>query len=372
MKINAIGSMLGSTGYDSHFRQLINAIYKINPDIKIDIPLSPNYMQLINDAELSMLKKPYRISDITIGILTPPFWRIALADNCKKFVGFCVWEGDKIPEYWIEYLMDERIDQIWVPSQHTKDAIINTLPQSGSIETQLPIWINKIKIVPHGVDMNKFYKKDVKKNKKFTFISNKGWKGGYEDRGGVAYVLKAFCEEFGKDEPVQLLLKLNQAYLNPNDLSKKLDELKLPEDRPEIKVNIGNLKYEDLINLYCQSDVYVCAQRADGFGLGSAEAMACGLPVLVSGYGGQVEHIEETKHGKFFKYIMQEVKGDIMYEGISWCVPDLEDIKKKMRLAYNNQNKLKEIGDNGHKFIEENFTWDISAQKAITFLKELE
>ena len=163
MRINLIGSILGTSGYDSHCRGLANALYKINPDIKLDVPLSSNWTQLVNDAELAMIKNSHKTPDATIMIATPPNWRVALGDNCGKFIGYCIWEGNKIPAYWMEYLMDERVEQIWVPSQHTKDAILKTWDENFLMwgpGDDLKIYNNlknKIKILPHGVDLNIFY-----------------------------------------------------------------------------------------------------------------------------------------------------------------------------------------------------------------------
>ena len=68
---------------------------------------------------------------------------------------------------------------------------------------------------------------------------------------------------------------------------------------------------------------------------------------------------------------LEEVKEDIQYEGINWCVPDIKDIKKKMRWSFENRNKIKEMGKNAQEFISKNFTWKLSAKKALEFLKEI-
>ena len=158
MRINIVGSILGITGYDNHTRNLFNALYELNPDIKLDVPLTADYTRHVNDAELNAITKEYRIPDVTIAITTPPYWRIALGDNCKKFVGFLVWEGDVVPLYWVEYLYDRRVNMIFVPSNHTKDAILNTLERNKDKFNIVDIKNiqKKIRIVPHGVDTNIF------------------------------------------------------------------------------------------------------------------------------------------------------------------------------------------------------------------------
>ena len=209
----------------------------------------------------------------------------------------------------------------------------------------------------------------MEQNKPFRFISNKGWRGGTEDRGGVQYVLKAFANEFKKDENVELTLKLNPAYINPAQVSQKIDELKLPKDAAKIKIACTNMTQEQICQLYNDSDVCVCATRAEAFDLGTAEAMACGLPIITTGYGGQIEHMDKTC-ADFIDYELQEVKGDIQYEGIKQGVPDTQHLQKLFREAFSGGDITRKKGKNAKKFIKD-FTWDKAAEKVMNALKEL-
>lgn len=386
MKINLIGTVFGTSGYDIHCRNLFNALYKINPDIKLDIPLPQDWIRWVNDAELSAITKEFRIPDVTIMIATPPQWRLGLADGCKKFVGFLVWEGSNIPKYWLEYLLDERVSQIWVPSQHTKDAIMKTILDNVS---DIPLikypeiifemdtsnhevikfdW-NKIKIVPHGVDLSLFKPVETKRDTKFTFLCNKGWRGTTWDRGGVQYLIKAFAEEFRENEDVQLLLKLNPAYMHPSQLKLAMDSLVLPQNRAQIKIITDNVPYNKLIEFYNMGDVYVCPTRAESFDLGSAEAMSCGKAVITTNYGGQIEHMTDTS-ASFVEYDLEEIKEDLMYENCCWATLKINDLRKKMRYAYEHKEEMKEKGKQALNDIQ-NFTWELTAQKALSFINEI-
>ncbi len=378
MRINIIGSILGCDGYSSHCRGLSQALYKLNPDIKLDVPLTPTWTQEVNDAELEMIKKDPRTPDVTIMIATPPFWRIGLGDNCGKFVGYCVWEGDSVPKYWIEYLCDDRVDLIFVPSQHTKDAIAQTLraglSEDDYIDKMIPI-CSKIKIVPHGFNPEIFHSQELKvlstppfaPDNTFKIICNKGWRGGMEDRGGVQFLLKAYAEEFKKDENIELMLKLNPSYIQPEQVKQKIDELNLPKDAAKIKICCTNTTPNQICKLYNDSDLYVCPTRAEAFDLGSAEAMACGLPVITTGYGGQIEHMDENC-ADFVDYTLEEVKGDVNYEGVKWAVPNTQHLQKLLRESFIQRNKTKEKGERAKEFIS-SWTWDNTAKIIMDNLK---
>jgi len=370
MKINIIGSILGVDGYNSHCRGLSNSLYKLNPDIKLDIPLSPTWAQSVNDAELDMIKKEGRTPDATIMIAQPQFWRIGLGDNCGKFIGYCVWEGDRCPLYWTEYFMDDKVSQIWVPSEHTKKAILNTdIGLNHYYE-------NKIKVLPHGYSQDTFTSNDKdgavitsqSPDNTFRFICNKGWRGGMEDRGGVQFVLQAFADEFQKDENVELLLKLNPSYIQAPQVKQHIDALNLPKGCGKIKVACTNVTPQQIAELYRDSDVCVCATRAESFDLGTAEAMACGLPIITTGYGGQIEHMDWTC-SDLINYDLKEVKGDVNYEGVKQAVPSIGHLRRLMREAFENRDETKKKGLAAKEFIKK-FTWDTTATKAMGYLND--
>jgi len=367
-KINIIGDIFGSSGYSSHTRQLANSFHEQGCDVRIDCNKPQSWELMVNDAELLMLQKPFDEEMTTIMIGQPPFWRLGIADNPKKFIGFLVWEGDTIPEYWIEYLVDERVDQIWVPSKHVKRAICNTYKDRRG-----QFIINKIKIVPHGVDLCIFKHLPTKEKRPFTFIINKGWRGGMEDRGGVQYALKAFTEEFTKKDDVRLVVKLNPAYLSPGfDFTKELKNIGIEKNKnlPEIKFSFGEVAYKSIGDFYNEGDVFVNATRAEGFGLTGIEAKACGLPTIQTGFGGQLDYMDE---GVDFKidYELVEITHDMAYEGIKWAIPDIKHLKEIMRHCYENQEEVKELADMRLPYIRE-WTWRESAKKGMNALKELQ
>ena len=57
------------------------------------------------------------------------------------------------------------------------------------------------------------------------------------------------------------------------------------------------------------------------------------------------------------------VKGNLLAE------PDLESLKKQMRHAYENRDKLREVALKESENIRKNFSWDVTAKKILEFLK---
>ncbi len=358
MKINLIGNIFGVDGYSIHTKNLLNCLNNEGIDTRLETNLFQGFEQLCNDVELEAIKKQDNKERINLFIGIPDFWRFYL-DKDRKFIGFLVWEGNKIPKYWIKTLLDERVNQIWVPSEHTRKAILNTC-----IKNDVKKIKNKIYIIPHGVDTEIFKPLEEKKKKEeFVFMVNKGWRGTLTDRGGIQFLIKSFVDEFKPNEKVKLILKINPAYLPTNDLKLLFSKLNLPEETPKIAVCLDTITPKSMNSMYNEADCYVVTQMADAFDLGSAEAMASGIPAIVSYFGGQKEHI----HNKEFlikKGKLKLVEDDINYEGISWFYPDVKEIRKKLRWAFNNKSLIKKEGKKARKFIEQNYTWKKTGSKA--------
>ena len=123
--INVINSFWGSSGYSSHGRSLCNALNKLTK-VKISTNLMPGWEIQVNDAELEMIKREEDF-EINLIITHPLNWKVHL--NAKRNFVYLIWEGDKIPKWMILECLNPKIEKIIVPSEHTKQAVLNTLKE---------------------------------------------------------------------------------------------------------------------------------------------------------------------------------------------------------------------------------------------------
>lgn len=370
MKVNIIGDYFGQTGYAIHTKNLALALNKLVP-VTVTTNKFQGWVSVCNDEEYKMLGGNPDDCDINIMIGLPPYWSY-YASKTKPFIGFLVWEGDKIPSSWIKCLLDKNVKQVWVPSEHTKQAIINTINDyTLDLENDVVYNIikNKIKIVPHGVNTQLFKPNTEKRQKVFTFIANKGWRGGWLDRGGLAFLFKAFNEEFTKEDKVELLVKINSVYAQIN-LEEEMNKLKLDKDKAPIKMFTENLPFELLPLIYQMGHVFVSPNMGESFGLPCLEAMACGLPVITTDFGGQTDFVNDTNGWLLKEGTLFEVKHDINYEGVKWNKPSIPELRKLLRRVYEKQN---EVDEKSCVALTESakWTWDNSANIAFTYLQSV-
>ena len=407
--LNIIGNFLGTSGYDIHTRSLANALNKLT-EVKLSSLVPAGAERLLTDDELEMLKRPQDKDEINLIITSPVYWKLHL--NAKRNWVFLVWEGDKIPKSFLNECMDERIEYIFVASEHTKKALLNTEKEQndriikdatsttikeGDFKGHTLPYVtfsikNKIKVIPHGVDLEKFYpnnsqqvgsetvshgegskalhkvpnQTETSSAGTFIFLCNKGFRH-LEDRGGIQYAVKAYLEEFN-DEDVELILKINPAYGIPN-MNVLLEPLKPDKEKlPVIKIIADNIPYDNLVNLYNQSDVFVMPTRAEAYGIPLIEAMACGKPCITTNFGGQTDFCN-NKNSWIVDGELTEVVWELQYEGIKWLTPNLDKLKKSMREAYTSNKLCISKGQEAIKTAKQQ-TWLNSAEKIKQLMEE--
>lgn len=91
------------------------------------------------------------------------------------------------------------------------------------------------------------------------------------------------------------------------------------ENKLKDKVKFINFM-ENLDGFYNNVDLYIQPSRSEGFGLGVAEAMVRGIPVLVSDVGALPEVVEDRR----FVYTQ-----DTILEKIWWAIQNIESLKKE-------------------------------------------
>jgi glycosyltransferase involved in cell wall biosynthesis len=143
--------------------------------------------------------------------------------------------------------------------------VSNLLKQK--ILNQLDIDMDRIRVIPNGVDLSIFYPRDKRQARqalglplnKFIAI----FVGGFDDRKGVLRLLEAVS---GLDDKVGLVL-LGDGPLQPDSAS---------------ILYKGKVHHQQVVNWLSASDVFVLPTLAEGSNNSILEALACGLPVISS------------------------------------------------------------------------------------------
>ena len=368
-RINILGDFIESpTGYGAHSKGLTLALDRLNPDkVSYECVLPEGWDRVTSDQCRQMIlragtREQRRAHNVCI--TTPVFMPLKASERPKSLWQYCVFEGNKIPAHWALLLARKDVTGVLVPSEHTRRAVLNTLPSLNE----------KVFVVPHGVDQSTYrmvpkeqneWHKPVNPQNKFVFGFVGGWAQGIHDRKDLALALRAFCAEFKPNEPVTFVAKINMAYNQGLDVNKAIDDLGLPKERPQITVITQDTTEQQRCMIYNTFDVFCCPSRAEAFGLTFLEAMACGVPCIAGGYGGQTDFVNDTNGWVLDKYeLVQSKDASMMYEGIHWAQYSQEQLQDLMRKAYEEklalQHKKKEA-----LLTATHYEWTASAERLI-------
>lgn len=236
----------------------------------------------------------------------------------------------------------KRADIIVTDSEFSKTEIIKYFPQ----------YQDKIRVVPCGVDLNKFHpcndtdkiervRKDFETGEEYFL-----YLGTIEPRKNLERLIEAYAE-FVKntDNPPNLVLAGGKGWL--------YDSIYAKAEKLGIEKKVIFTKYipsEDINALMCGAVAFVFPSIYEGFGMPPLEAMACGVPVLTSGEAS-----------------LPEVTGDSAVIVDAYSV---NSIAEGLERIYSDRNLRERLSREGSERAEK-FTWEKSAEILYKVYREL-
>jgi len=106
--------------------------------------------------------------------------------------------------------------------------------------------------------------------------------------------------------------------------------------------------------------------QGEAFDMSILEAMACGLPIVTTTFGGQMDYIKFDEN-RFYPLSTQKVPAQhTPWNCGYWEKPDLDSLVLALKMVYEQKPKKK-----SYPYIK-NWTWNNSAMKAVKALKKVE
>lgn len=208
-------------------------------------------------------------------------------------------------------------------------------------------------VFPWGVDLNHFAPKKwensypsntetaKQKNQKtgkpdnwITLFCNRAWEPIY----GVDVLARAFVKIAAERPQLRLLL------LGSGSQGHLIRDILNNGGVLEQVTFAGQVNNPDLPRFYHMADLYISASHVDGSSVSLMEALACGLPCLVSDIPANQEWVREGYNGWLFR------------DG------DERDLAAKIAQAIESQNSLSQIGRNARIIAEERADWRKNVQ----------
>lgn len=237
---------------------------------------------------------------------------------------------DLAPEWIIEKegLEFHVADRVMVLSQAAKRSLI----EEG-------IGAEKIFVNPCGVELSQFSPAEKKQDDVFRII----YCGNISPRKGVHYLLQAFAE---------LNLDNAELWLIGSAPSPSFGRLIAQHKSAKVRF-LGTFPQSGLRQIYTKGSVFVLPSLADGFGMVVPQAMACGLPVIVTRNVGAADIVTEGVDG----YIVP--------------IRDVSVLKEKIRILYEQSAVRQQMSLAASKKASSHLGWEAYGDRLVAWLGSL-
>lgn len=271
----------------------------------------------------------------------------------KRIVGYAAWETDRPPAHWPALL--NRVDLLLVPCEWNREVF-----RTHGITTRM-------EVVPHAAPAGELPAARHRERfgvrpEEFCFYTIGEWNA----RKGVGRTVEAYLDEFTAADPVVLVVKTT-----PHDGTKgrwlgrllgtrrAVTRLANRYRRPaRVVVVTDTLTDEEIVALHAAGDCYVSLTKGEGWGLGAFDAAAFGRPVIITGFGGQLEWLS-TDYPFAVEHRLVPVDVPRARASYSldqrWAEPDREHARQSMRTAFQEREAAAATGRALQAHVREQF-----------------
>jgi glycosyltransferase involved in cell wall biosynthesis len=337
----------GTSGFATAAKNNIKVLLKGNYDVSI-FPLDTGFKKIIDTKNFELFsnlcakkEKP----DIQIYHCLPFMCR--RVPKVAKTIGYAVFEANSVPLNWISSL--NKNDAVVVPSMFNYNLF------KDKINT-------KLFYLPHCLD---FPEKELPKissgNYRFLFFAT--WK----KRKNYLSLLQAFSEEFSKNEKAELVLKTNKdPYGDPEKVIKQFNG--------KITLDLSILKSEEVLPYINNFDCLISTSLGEAFYIPALQAIAVKVPIIVPDHSGFQEYASSQTALLLSPdglETLPEIDGIVQFRNQTWPTISIKQIREKMRYAFENRDKMKELAENAYIFAKNKFNYESILKIFETIIAEI-
>jgi glycosyltransferase involved in cell wall biosynthesis len=298
------------------------------------------------------------VGKTAVGIVhsTPDIFRFMEVLGTSNLISASLFETHAIPRAWVPWC--NAVDQVWVPSRFNA----HSYARSG-------VRRRKIRVVHYPVDCEYYHPGVVPSSIPgangfvFLYVFAFNWRKGFD------LLLRAYGREFTNADDVTLVLKVAPGIPTVPDVAREILESARPDydpsspDMPNVVLLTQAMRQEQIRDLYASCDLYISTDRANGWGMPCAEAMAMGKPAATINWSGSTEFMNEDT-----ALLIEPSSGlepvDVrledfpygLYRGQKWARVDVAEVRRVMRLAFEDRSLLQEKAERGAEYVRRNLS----------------
>jgi glycosyltransferase involved in cell wall biosynthesis len=277
-------------------------------------------------------------------VIGAPYAAYALASLGSGFLagnyvtGYWAWELPRLPRSWQRGFA--AVHAVAVPSLFTAHAV-------SAANAGRPIQVCPHPVVLDHPPLSPFAAGADRPEQPFTVVSALSLSSGFERKNPVA-LIRAFRLAFGdrKDRRLRLLI-VGASHFPPG----RAAILGAVGRAPNIEVTWQPLSRAQFFKWWGAPDAYASLHRSEGFGLPLAEAMCSGVPVVATGWSGNMDFMTEDNAFPVRFRLRDVVDPQRKYgatEG-QWADPDVEHAAQLLETLAAHPDLVREVGRTAHR-----------------------
>ena len=276
----------------------------------------------------------------------------------RRNIGCWFWELEKFPDDWLPALSE--VDEILVSSAFVAD-IVRRVTEKPVLHVPLPV----IEQLDSGLQRADFGLGE----RDFVFLCSFDYNSFLARKNPLA-VIKAFRRAFEHQcTDVRLLIKCSNGHRYPERLRELLNAAAVDQ---RITVRDEVIDRAHVQALQRCVDAYVSLHRSEGFGLGLAECMRLGKPVIATAWSGNMDFMNDDNSCLVDYRLVPVGEGEYPHHvGQRWAEPDVECAARHMRRLVIEPAFAKRIGAHAALDISQRFSAHSTAMQFVSRLRML-
>lgn len=239
-------------------------------------------------------------------------------------IGQSVWELEEVPPRFVQCM--DPVDEIWVPTEWNKAAYEQAFDKP-------------IHVVPHataGVTPG-VCPVDVPDDCAVILLD-----AAWDWRKRPDRAIEAYLRAFSATDPVTLVIKTTDWCISwpggPIAVRQLIDRIVGRFENPaQVIVETRHFDAPQMLGLIARSACTLSLTASEGWGLGAFDAATLGVPVIITGYGGQAEFLGADYPGLLpFRMVpTNHPDQSIFVPGSHWAYADMDSAVDLLRAVVN-------------------------------------
>jgi glycosyltransferase involved in cell wall biosynthesis len=278
-----------------------------------------------------------------------PYW--IKRESNKRIVGYTVWETDRIPRHWPALL--NMVDRLLVPCRWNREVF-----RRCGVTTP-------IDVVPHISEEKEPMGDELPREREsspYVFYTIGPWTA----RKSIWNTIRCYLDTFTVYDRTLLIIKTSNKDFTKRffiggfgSTRRAVSTILRDYGNPaEIMLIDDEISDESINALHRKGNCYVSLCRSEGWGLGAFDAAGCGKPVIITGFGGQLDYLPPD-FAFLVNYAMTPVTDRVGRKSYTkdqhWAEPDVKHASSFMRQVFEKSDEAKAKGTMLRKHIRETF-----------------